>query len=155
MAVAVVSAGTLLAGIFTGGTASATNFSGPVTDFESMCLDDAGNSQANFNPVQIYDCNDSLAQLWTYNDESSTLKLYNTNKCLDVHGGATANGTTVDIYDCNNTGAQKWVPRANFTLYNPQSGKCLDVPNWAYTPTQLIIWDCTSMGNQYWKLGFE
>ena len=43
--------------------------------------------------------------------------------------------------------------RPNGSLYNPQSGKCLDDTNWATTPgVQLQIWDCTGNANQKWNL---
>jgi hypothetical protein len=36
---------------------------------------------------------------------------------------------------------------------NPNSGKCLDDPNFSTTPgTQLQIWDCTGGTNQHWNL---
>jgi ricin-type beta-trefoil lectin protein len=72
---------------------------------------------------------------------------------MDIYAGGTANGTTVDLYDCNNTGAQVFIPQANGSLYNPQSGKCLDDTNWAANPgVQLQIWDCTGNANQKWNL---
>jgi hypothetical protein len=45
---------------------------------------------------------------------------------MDINGGGTADGTKVDLYDCNNTAAQVFIPQSNGSLYNPQSGKCLD-----------------------------
>ncbi len=65
----------------------------------------------------------------------------------------TADGTTVDLYDCNNTAAQVFIPQSNGSLYNPQSGECLDDTGWSTTPgTQLQIWDCTGHANQQWSL---
>ncbi|HET7245854.1 MAG TPA: RICIN domain-containing protein [Streptosporangiaceae bacterium] len=46
-----------------------------------------------------------------------------------------------------------FIPQANGSLYNPQSGKCLDDTNWAANPgVQLQIWDCTGNANQKWNL---
>ncbi len=48
-------------------------------------------------------------------------------RCLPSAG--TANGTPVQLWDCNGTGAQTWQPRSDGSLFNPQSGRCLDDPN--------------------------
>jgi ricin-type beta-trefoil lectin protein len=51
------------------------------------------------------------------------------------------------------TPTQVFIPQANGSLYNPQSGKCLDDTNWATNPgVQLQIWDCTGNANQKWNL---
>ena len=72
---------------------------------------------------------------------------------MDISGGGTADGTTVDLYDCNGTAAQVFIPQSDGSLYNPQSGKCLDDTGWSTTPgTQLQIWDCTGNANQRWTL---
>ena len=61
--------------------------------------------------------------------------------------------TAVDLYDCNSTAAQVFIPQSDGSLYNPQSGKCLDDTGWSITPgTQLEIWDCTGNANQQWSL---
>jgi hypothetical protein len=124
---------------------------GPVTGFGGLCLDDRSASTANFNPVQVYTCNNTPAQQWTVVEAGSTLQAL--GKCLDINGGGTADGTTVDLYDCNDTGAQVFIPQSGGALLNPQSGKCLDDPSFSTTPgTQLQIWDCTGGANQQWVL---
>jgi hypothetical protein len=44
---------------------------------------------------------------------------------------------------------QVWVQQANGTLFNPQSGRCLDDPS-GYTAngTRLQLWDCNGAGAQ-------
>jgi Ricin-type beta-trefoil lectin domain/Glycosyl hydrolases family 16 len=124
---------------------------GPITGYGGLCVDDRSASTANFNPVQVYTCNQTAAQQWTVVSAGSTLHVL--GKCMDINGGGTADGTTVDLYDCNNTAAQVFIPQANGSLYNPQSNKCLDDTNWSTTPgTQLQIWDCTGNANQRWVL---
>ena len=72
---------------------------------------------------------------------------------MDINGGGTADGTAVDLCDGNGTAAQVFIPQSNGSLYNPQSGKCLDDTGWSTTPgTQLQIWDCTGNANQQWSL---
>jgi hypothetical protein len=59
----------------------------------------------------------------------------------------------VDLYDCNGTGSQVFIPQSNGSLYNPQSGKCLDDPNSSTTEgTQLQLWDCNGSNAQQWHL---
>ncbi|MGK4578893.1 ricin-type beta-trefoil lectin domain protein [Kitasatospora sp. HPMI-4] len=124
---------------------------GPVVGYGGLCLDDRSGSTADYNPVQVYTCNGTPAQQWTFVQAGTTLHAL--GKCLDINGGGTANGTTVDLYTCNNTAAQVWIPQSNGSLYNPQSNKCLDDTGWSTTPgTQVEIWDCTGGANQQWKL---
>ena len=58
----------------------------------------------------------------------------------------------MQLYDCNGTGAQAWVAQ-NGALLNPQSGRCLDVPNGTPTDaTALQIYDCNATPAQQWQL---
>jgi len=124
---------------------------GAITGYQGLCLDDNAASTANGTPIQIYTCNGTVAQQWTFVQAGTTLHVL--GKCMDITGGGTANGTKVQLYDCNNTGAQVWIPQSNGTLYNPQSNKCLDDPAYSTTPgTQVQIWDCAGTANQVWHL---
>ncbi len=115
------------------------------------CLDVRASNSANGTPVQIYTCNGTGAQQWTYVEAGSTLHAL--GKCLDIPGGATANGTKLQLWDCNNTGAQVFIKRADGSFYNPQANRCLDVPNSSTTPgTQVQIWDCNGSNAQRWTL---
>jgi hypothetical protein len=129
-------------GTGTGGSA------GPVTGYEGLCLDDRSASTAPLNPVQVYTCNGTNAQQWTYSN--NTLSVL--GNCLDIKSGGTANGTTVDIYSCNGTGAQVWEHQSDGAYLNPQSGKCLDDTGYGGSGTQVQIWSCTGSANQSWSL---
>jgi len=134
-----------------GGSTGSGGVTGPIVGYGGLCIDDRGASTANYNPVQVYTCNQTAAQQWTVVQAGSTLHVL--GKCMDINAGGTADGTVVDLYDCNGTGAQVFIPESNGSLYNPQSGKCLDDTNWSTTPgTQLQIWDCTGNANQQWTL---
>lgn len=122
-----------------------------VRGYGNLCLDSRSSGSGNGNPVQVYTCNGTGAQQWTYVEAGSTLRVF--GKCLDIPGGATAAGTKLQIWDCNSTGAQVFIHRADGTYYNPQSNKCLDDTGWSTTPgTQVSIWDCTGGANQQWTL---
>jgi hypothetical protein len=131
-----------------GGTGTGGGTSGPITGYQGLCLDDRSASTAPLNPVQVYTCNGTDAQQWTYsNDTLSTL-----GNCLDIEYGGTANGTTVDLYACNGTGAQTWEHQSDGAYLNPQSGKCLDDTGFGGSGTQAQIWSCTGSSNQSWSL---
>jgi non-reducing end alpha-L-arabinofuranosidase len=121
---------------------AATTWTGPVTGYQGLCMDDRAASTALFNPVQVYTCNSSAAQSWTVVETTGAVQVL--GMCLDVNSGGTANGTAVDLYTCNNTGAQVWIPQPNAALYNPQSRRCLDDTSFGGAGMQLQIWDCTA-----------
>ncbi|NEB93880.1 lectin [Streptomyces bauhiniae] len=122
------------------------------TDNGGKCLDDNTGSTTNGNKIQIWTCNNSAAQQVTRGADG-TLKML--GKCVEVTGnGGTANGTLIELWDCNDGNNQKWTYNSNSkALVNPQSGRCLDIPNASTTDgTQLEIWDCNGGNNQRWNL---
>jgi len=128
---------------------SATTPTGQVTGYQGLCLDDRGALTANYNPIQVYTCNNSSAQQWTV-ESDGTLQVF--GMCMDVNGGDTTNGTIVDLYTCNGTGAQDWVAQPSGDLVNPQCGKCLEDNGNGGSGTQSIIYDCTGAADQKWAL---
>ncbi|WP_406327928.1 alpha-L-fucosidase [Streptomyces sp. NBC_00203] len=114
---------------------------------DSKCLDDDSAGSADGTRVQIYDCNGSLAQLWTVNSGGTVQIL---GKCLDAYGGGTANGTRVQLYTCHGGANQQWRASGG-ALVNPASGRCLDVPGFnSANGTQVVLWDCNAGANQRW-----
>ena len=133
-----------------GTTPPPTGTAGSVTTPSGLCLDNDAASTANGNKVQIWDCNGSVAQKWTYVEAGSTLRVQ--GKCLDIPGGGTANGLKLQLWDCNSTAAQVWI-RQNGGFYNPQSNRCLDNPSNSTTRgTQVQLWDCNGSNAQRWTL---
>jgi alpha-glucosidase (family GH31 glycosyl hydrolase) len=128
---------------------SGTTPAGEVTGYQGLCLDDRNASTANYNPIQVFTCNNSNAQQWTV-ESNGTLQVL--GMCMDVNGGYTTNGTAVDLYTCNGTGAQDWVTQPSGDLVNPQSGKCLEDNGNGGSGTQLIIDDCNGAADQKWTL---
>jgi hypothetical protein len=122
-----------------------------VVNANGLCLDDKSSGTGNGNPIQIWGCNGTGAQQWTYVAAGSTLHVL--GKCADIKSGGTAAGTKVQLWDCNNSGAQVWIHHSNGEYYNPQSNRCLDIPNSSTTwGTQVQIWDCNGTGAQRWTL---
>jgi hypothetical protein len=135
----------------TPGTGTVTLPTGPVTSgITGKCLDDYTGSVTDGTKVDIWDCNNSAAQQWTF--ANGTLQV--NSKCLDITGGnSTASGTLVEIWDCNGGANQQWTAGANGSLVNPNSGLCLDDPaSSATNGTQLEIWTCNGGANQKWTL---
>jgi hypothetical protein len=128
-----------------------TALSGAVTSgIAGKCLNDDSGLTANGTKAEIWDCDGSAAQTWTYTNNGT---LTWGGKCLDVTSQGTANGTLVELWDCNGGANQKWTPQSNGTLVSLQSGRCLDDPASSSTNgTQLDIWDCHSGSNQKWTL---
>jgi hypothetical protein len=92
----------------------------------AKCIDDSSASTANGTHIQLWSCNGTGAQSWTWNSSDGTLQAL--GKCMDVTGGATANGTKIQLWDCNGTGSQQWRWRSVNSLVNPQSGRCPALP---------------------------
>ena len=75
----------------------------------SFCLDDYHSIAQNGNPVDLYPCNGTTAQLWRGVGTSLVSEVGSgTTYCLDLSNGNAANGTKVQIFTCNNTDPQHW-----------------------------------------------
>lgn len=101
-------------------------------DLGGKCLNDVGNSSANGTQADIWTCNGSSAQQWTY-VQDGTLRIH--AKCLTVPSGA-ASGSKVRLESCADSGRQQWrlvYPRSvkptaggvAITLFSLTSGMCM------------------------------
>ncbi|MDQ0313351.1 hypothetical protein J2S46_008004 [Kitasatospora herbaricolor] len=115
------------------------------------CLDVPNNDPSQ--GISITGCNNSPAQNFVVNPADATVNL-RTTMCLELTGGNTANGAAVGLGTCApGTDRQKWLARANGSLYNPVSGRCLELPNNDTTPgTRLRILDCNGTPAQTWSI---
>jgi hypothetical protein len=127
------------------------------------CMDDANNSSANGNKVQIWGCTGSVNQEWTYlpaPNPGGAGWLEHNGECLAVKSAGTANGSKVELYNCIPKALnQRWYITGNGELFNWGSGTCLDDPSSSTTNgTQLDISTCTptstneAANNQAWTL---
>ncbi|MGN5632237.1 ricin-type beta-trefoil lectin domain protein [Streptomyces sp. AC154] len=103
--------------------ANAAAASGTVT-IGGKCLDVTDGSSANGAAIQLFDCNGSAAQQFSWADDGSVRVL---GKCLDVKGGSDANGARVQLYDCARVNQQKFKYLPDGTIYSAKSGKCVAV----------------------------
>jgi hypothetical protein len=93
---------------------------------------------------------------WTLNTDGT---LTAGGMCLGLNGGeaATANGALTVVAKCAGTLDQQWAVSWDTTgrprLLNPNTGRCLDVPNSTTTNgTQLWIYTCNNTGAQVWNV---
>ncbi|MFC7613431.1 alpha-N-acetylglucosaminidase C-terminal domain-containing protein [Actinokineospora soli] len=121
---------------------------GAVTGVGGMCLDITAGNSSDGTQVQLYSCNGTPAQTWSFYDDTAVRAL---NKCLDIRNGGVTAGTPVQIWECNDSAAQKWRAHPDGTLRNPTSGMCLDAEGGSSAAgTRLLIWHCHGGPNQRW-----
>ena len=125
------------------------------------CLNDVGNKSADGTQADIWTCNGSTAQQWTY-VKDGTLRIH--GKCLIPPGGSPASGAKVVLAACTGSPAQEWwltYPRSispslgaiPITLFNPASGMCLSDTGWSTANgTRVVVGSCNGFKNQAWTL---
>jgi beta-glucanase (GH16 family) len=124
-----------------GGNAIRSNFNG-------RCIDIPAANPVDSARLQMYDCNGTVAQKWTFNADGSVSAM---GKCMDARAAGTSNGTPIQLYTCNGTGAQKFTLTGAGDLVNPQSNRCVDITDWnSNNGAQLQLWDCSGNSNQKW-----
>jgi len=142
--------------------APGTGPAGPVAlDLGSKCLNDVGNKSANGTQADIWTCNGSTAQHWTY-VQDGTVRIH--GKCLVSPSSHPASGAKVVLEPCNGTAVQQWwltYPRSissslgsiPITLRNSASGMCLTDPGGRRTNgTRVVVGTCNGFRYQAWTL---
>jgi len=122
--------------------------SGPITGDHGKCLDDAGASTANSNKVDIWSCNGTVAQKWTFSGGALSV----VGKCLDdvTQGGS---GSLLVIWTCNGHRAQTWTHLSSGEYVLQLNGLCLTDPNASsVNGTQVLIRPCHNLFDQHWSL---
>ena len=122
------------------------------TAFICLQAEDSSNSSVAF----ARPCANTFNQVWNWEDFEiqglgTSVGIGGVHEtCLDVRGGGTADGTLVQIFECNGTGAQEWIYTGTGTIFNPQSGKCLDlktVNRFGFNEYQAVIQTCNNSQN--------
>jgi hypothetical protein len=122
--------------------------SGPIKGDHGKCLDDFGGSTTNGNKVDIWTCNNTVSQKWTFSGGALSVL----GKCLDdsSQGGA---GAKLVIWTCNGHAAQTWTHRSNGEYVLKLNGLCLTDPSGSATDgTQVVIRKCAAFADQTWTL---
>ena len=114
---------------------------GEVLGPAAKCLDIRGPGSADGTPVQIYECNGTGAQQWTYGTDGTLTGAGQVPGRLRQRHRRTAPRAAVDLQRHRRAA---WTSRRNGSLRNPQSGRCLDLPggNRHRRVDPLQIYDC-------------
>lgn len=138
--------------------APGTGPTGPVRlDLGGKCLNDVGNSAASGTQVDIWTCNGSTSQKWTYAADE-TLRIH--GMCLTAQGTA---GWKVLLEPCTGAPSGEWrlvYPRsvragagsAPLTLVNPGSRWCMADPGGTTNGTRMVAESCNGKTSQTWTL---
>jgi hypothetical protein len=120
----------------------------PITGPNSKCLDDSGAGTANRTKVDIWTCNNTAAQDWTF----SGGELGVLGKCLDdVTGGGS--GSLLVIFTCNGHKTQTWSHKSDGEYVLKANNECLTDPSKSsVNGTQVQIRDCRNSSDQHWSL---
>jgi len=111
----------------------------------------SGASRDNDALMLQWECAPDDNELFKYDPASKAIKIKLSDKCVDVKWGGTGNGTQIWQHDCNGSPAQQWVYE-NGMIKNPNSNKCLNVPDASKENGPLQIWDCGSgVDNDKWS----
>ena len=154
-----------------GGTSGSVSFTWKVTpasqgpagpvrvDVGGKCLNDVGDKSANGTLADIWTCNGSTSQHWTY-VQDGTLRIH--GKCLVPPSSSPASGAKVELETCTGAPVQQWwltYPRSispplgsiPITLFNKATGMCLDDPGWSRANgTRVVAGSCNGHKNQAW-----
>ncbi|MFD3452862.1 ricin-type beta-trefoil lectin domain protein [Streptomyces sp. NPDC058691] len=126
-----------------------TTDAGQITGLSKKCLTIQGGVTTDGTPVEITTCNTSDAQKWRLKTDGTLQAL---GVCATATG--TTSGSAVQIKACAaGNAAQQWKQRDDGSLYNPNSGMCVDIPTSDTTDGKdLQIYTCNTTGAQTWTV---
>ena len=115
------------------------------------CIDVPNANGSDGVQLQIWDCNGTNAQTWTFPGDG-TIRAF--GLCMDVAWGSIQNGAAIQLAHCSGNPAQQFVLTGAGDLVNPQANKCVDVSGAnPASGTKLIQWECHGGANQKWRRG--
>jgi len=111
---------------------------------DGKCWDIPNNDAKKNANIQIWDCNGTGAQRFSYNTDK-TIKHIPSGLCVDIPGGNRVNGNQLILWDCNGGSNQKFTEQYGSTFCSIQhraADKCIDIPNNnTSNGSKLQIWD--------------
>ena len=135
---------------------------GYVAGYHSLCLDDYRSSAANGNPIDLYTCNGTAAQAWTFQETQATAGgtevgyLVSSNGRCANDAGYGGRGAKVVLWACTGTSNEEWQYWPSYREYSLYSGGrtvCLNDPAYSARPgTQQIVWTCQDTANEHYSL---
>jgi beta-glucanase (GH16 family) len=122
---------------------------GGIKGYGGRCIDIPGAAPNDGALLQIYDCNGTAAQRWTFEADGTVRAM---GKCMDPAGGGTANGAAIQLVTCNGNPVQRFVLSSAGDLVNVSANRCVDVKDWnSANGAGLQLWDCNGGANQKWS----
>lgn len=122
-----------------------------IIGYAGKCIDVPNSNGSDGVRLQIWDCNGTNAQNWTFPGDG-TIRAF--GLCMDVAWGSTANGAAIQLAHCSGNPAQQFVLSGAGDLVNPQANKCVDVTDWnSANGAKLQQWECSGGANQKWYRG--
>jgi hypothetical protein len=140
-------------GIRTMAGASRQNFhmdNAALRGFDGNCVDVIGNNNTNGVRVQMWSCNGTTAQQWTFRADGTIQN--QGGRCLELAFGQNGNAGRVQIWDCNGAANQRWNMLGGGLLQSQASNRCLDVTSWGLDGALLQTFDCLGGTNQSFRL---
>ncbi len=124
----------------------ASPVTGQITGIGGLCVDDNGRIPDNGNAIQVYGCNGTPAQDWTFEPDSTVRVL---GKCLQMTKPAP--GGQAEVWDCDGDTGQSWRRGPSNSLVQISSGLCLEDPGgnqqWG---TRLDVAACNGAADEAW-----
>jgi hypothetical protein len=118
------------------------------SNLNAKCIDIPGANPVDGARLQMWDCNGSAAQKWTFNSDGTVRAM---GKCMDPAGGALTNGTPIQLVTCNGNPVQRFTLSGAGDLVNVSADKCVDIAGVnSANGAQLHLWDCVGAANQKW-----
>jgi hypothetical protein len=116
-------------------------------DDGSRCLDVYGeNIHADKVTIYAARCNGDKGQMWRH--EHGALHNVASGRCLDIEGASTSNGANLILFRCNGQKNQQFqFNKGTNSIYQPKSGKCLDV-DMKSSIKNVLLWTCKDSQNQ-------
>jgi DNA-binding beta-propeller fold protein YncE len=122
------------------------------------CLDNAGGSSTDGNPIQVWSCLGNPNQAWKYvpsvNGVTGDYQLENSNGlCLDDPGDSAVSGTRVQLWSCLGDPSQLWTQKTtgSYVEYVNANGLCLDnTGNTLTDGNRVQVWTCLADPAQQW-----
>ena len=122
--------------------------SGPIKGDHGKCLDDFGGGTANGTKVDIWTCNNTVSQQWSFSGGHLMVQ----GRCVD-DASYTGAGTKLVLWSCNTHKGQLWTHRSNGEYVLPLNGLCLTDPSGiSVNGTQVEIRTCQNFADQHWSL---
>lgn len=120
------------------------------------CLDLRSGLAVADQPIQLYDCNGSLAQKWTFTPAAGqtdanlgALSVYDT---WCVQPAANTAGSALQLRECDGSAAQRLTRNATGQFTHSMSGLCLAVKDAAIAnSTPIVLQSCSGTAAQQWQ----